>query len=243
MGKRIRAQKVGRGYYPYKVGKKHKKPSARLPSWPELREKKVRGRVLEILHGRNTPLSLVKLLRSKRNVVKWHILAAEGVYTGKKIEIGKGADLSLGNAKILREIPEGIYVYNIERDPMDGGQIARSSGTYAIIGEHDEERGVTKLELPGKRRIEVNSDSMAQIGVAAGTNRQELPMLKAGNVAHKYKARPLKWPRTRAAAMNPVDHPFGGGRGVGRAKTSSRNAPPGAKVGSIAARRGGKKKK
>lgn len=243
MGKKTRGQRGGRGYYPYRVGKKHKRPSGGIPQWSEMQEDTVKGRVIDIVHGRNTPLALVKFLRSRQNTRKRYILAAEGVYSGKTIEMGRGAELKIGNAKILKEIPEGVYVYNIERRPMDGGQIARSSGTYAIIGEHDEERGITKLELPGKKRIEVNSNCMAQIGVAAGTNRQDLPLLKAGAMAHKYKARSRKWPRTSATAMNAVDHPFGGGDSVGRPKTSPRNAPPGAKVGSIAAKKGGKKKR
>lgn len=242
MGKKTRGQRAGRPSSPYRVGKKHTKPTGRIPRWPELWEKPLEGRIVEIIHGRNTPLALVKILRSKNEVAKRYMIAAEGLYSGKTIEIGKNATLSIGNSKILREIPEGVYVYNIEQTPMDGGEIARTSGTYAIIGKHDEQREITKLELPGKRRIEVNWNSMAQIGVVAGTHRQELPMLKAGNVAEKYKTRPGIWPRTSATAMNAVDHPFGGGDSVGRPKTSSRNAPPGAKVGSISPKRSGKKK-
>lgn len=242
MGKRTRGQRIARAEHPDKVGKKHKRPSARIPDWPKIQEEPVRGRVIEIVHGRNTPLALVKFLRDRKTAVKKYMLAAEGIYSGKKIEIGKGAALDVGNIKILKEIPEGVYVFNIEKIPMDGGEIARSSGTYAIIGEHDKEREITKLELPGKRRVEVNFNSMAQIGVAAGTNRQDLPLLKAGDTAHKYKSRSAKWPRTSATAMNAVDHPFGGGDSVGRSKTSSRNAPPGAKVGSISAKKSGKRK-
>lgn len=242
MGKRTRGQRTGRGYYPFKVGKKHKLPSARIPNWPEMREGPIRGRVLKILPGRNSPLALVKLLRSKSKAIKRYMLSPEGLHTERRIEMGKNAELKVGNVKHLKDIPEGVYIYNIERHPMDGGQIARSSGTYAIINEHDEEQRLTKLELPGRRRIQLDFNCRAQIGVAAGTNRRDLPLLKAGNAARKHKVRSGIWPRTSATAMNAVDHPFGGGDSVGRGKTVSRNAPPGQKVGSIAAKRSGKKK-
>lgn len=81
----------------------------------------------------------------------------------------------------------------------------------------------------------------ATIGIVAGGGRIDKPLLKAGNAYHKYKAKRNCWPRVRGVAMNPVDHPHGGGnhQHVGHPTTVSRHAPPGQKVGLIAARRTG----
>jgi len=82
----------------------------------------------------------------------------------------------------------------------------------------------------------------ATIGVIAGGGRLEKPLLKAGAAYWKWSAKSYWWPRVRGLAMNPVSHPHGGGRHVGRPTTVSRNAPPGRKVGHIAARRTGRRK-
>jgi len=80
------------------------------------------------------------------------------------------------------------------------------------------------------------------VGIVAGGGRIDKPMLKAGRNYHKYKAKRKSWPRVRGVAMNPVDHPFGGGnhQHIGKPSTVSRYAPPGRKVGLIAARRTGR---
>jgi large subunit ribosomal protein L8e len=80
------------------------------------------------------------------------------------------------------------------------------------------------------------------VGLIAGGGRVEKPLLKAGRAYFKYRAKRNKWPRVRGVAMNPVDHPHGGGnhQHIGHASTTSRNDPPGKKVGLIAARRTGR---
>jgi large subunit ribosomal protein L8e len=80
------------------------------------------------------------------------------------------------------------------------------------------------------------------VGVVAGGGRIDKPLLKAGNAHHKYKAKRNNWPKVRGVAMNPVDHPHGGGnhQHVGHPTTVPRDAPPGKKVGLIAARRTGR---
>ena len=96
----------------------------------------------------------------------------------------------------------------------------------------------------------LHSGSRAVVGIVAGGGRIEKPVLKAGNSFHKYKVKRNSWPKVRGSAMNPVEHPHGGGnhQHVGHPTTQPRNAPPGQKCGLIAARRtgiikGGKDKK
>jgi len=81
------------------------------------------------------------------------------------------------------------------------------------------------------------------VGMVAGGGRTEKPMLKAGRAYHKYRAKRNAWPRVRGVAMNPVEHPHGGGnhQHIGHASTVKRLAPPGQKVGLVAARRTGRK--
>ena len=88
----------------------------------------------------------------------------------------------------------------------------------------------------------VNADSRAMVGIVAGGSRTDKPLLKAGTAYHKYKPKRNEWPKVRGVAMNPVEHPHGGGnhQHIGHASTSNRGAVPGAKAGMIAARRTGR---
>uniref|UniRef100_A0A8C4QML5 Large ribosomal subunit protein uL2 n=1 Tax=Eptatretus burgeri TaxID=7764 RepID=A0A8C4QML5_EPTBU len=88
----------------------------------------------------------------------------------------------------------------------------------------------------------ISSANRAIVGVVAGGGRIDKPLLKAGRAYHKYKAKRNCWPRVRGVAMNPVEHPFGGGnhQHIGKPSTIRRDAPPGRKVGLIAARRTGR---
>merc|ERR1711964_153932 len=88
----------------------------------------------------------------------------------------------------------------------------------------------------------VPSVNRAMVGIVAGGGRPDKPMLKAGRAYHKFKAKRNSWPRVRGVAMNPVEHPHGGGnhQHVGHPTTVSRGAPPGQKCGLIAARRTGR---
>lgn len=82
----------------------------------------------------------------------------------------------------------------------------------------------------------------AMVGIVAGGGRMDKPLLKAGRAYHKYKAKRNEWPKVRGVAMNPVEHPHGGGnhQHIGHASTCRRDAPPGQKAGMIAARRTGR---
>ena len=98
------------------------------------------------------------------------------------------------------------------------------------------------MRLPSGSKKTLVSHCRAMIGIVAGGGRIDKPLLKAGAAYHKYKVKRNCWPRVRGVAMNPVEHPFGGGnhQHIGHPSTVSRFAPPGRKVGLIAARRTGR---
>jgi large subunit ribosomal protein L2 len=143
----------------------------------------------------------------------------------------------------LNEIPDGTAIYNIEGIPGDGGKFVRASGTSArVMGKY--KNNVVVL-LPSKKRKEFHPACRATIGIVAGGGRTEKPLLKAGVAFHKMKAKNKKYPIMAGSAQNAVDHPFGNKRTSRKSKARpvGRNAPPGRKVGMIAARRTGRKKK
>ncbi|MBE8539736.1 50S ribosomal protein L2 [Geoglobus acetivorans] len=234
MGKRIISQNRGKGTPTYRA------PSHRYKA--DVRHLKFTGDVVEakiedVVHdsARNGPLFLVRLPDGRKE----YVLAVEGKGVGDRIQAGEKAGIDLGNVTYLKNIPEGTPICNIEHIPGDGGKFARASGTYAFVVAHEEDRVL--VQLPSGTMKWFNPMCRAMIGVVAGAGRADKPFVKAGKKYHKMKSKAAKWPRVRGVAMNAVDHPFGGGKHqhVGKPKTISRNAPPGRKVGSIAARRTG----
>ncbi len=141
-----------------------------------------------------------------------HFLAAEGMYTGQYIYCGTKAQLNLGNVLPVGKIPEGTLICNVEYRNGDKGEFARASGTFATIIAQSEDGKKTRVKLPSGIRKTIDSKARAMIGIVGGGGRTEKPMLKAGNKFWKFKARGRKcWPNVRGVAMNPVDHPHGGG--------------------------------
>jgi len=109
------------------------------------------------------------------------------------------------------------------------------------------ENGKVYVMMPSKKEKIFNEECRATIGTIAGSGRDEKPIMKAGKMYFIKKAKSKLWPRTSAVKVNAIDHPFGSGRGKNLShgilgKIPKRNAPPGAKVGSIRARRTGKRK-
>jgi len=236
MGRRIQGQRRGRGTSTFRA------PSHRYKS--DLSHKKdesddtVSGTVVDIEHdpARSAPVVAVEFDDGDQRLV----LAPEGVAVGDTIQVGVSAEIKPGNTLPVAEIPEGVPVCNIERQPGDGGKFARASGTSAQIITHD--RHVTAVKLPSGQTKRLNPECRATVGVVAGGGRTEKPFVKAGKKYHKMKSRGTKWPRVRGVAMNAVDHPFGGGgrQHPGQPKSVSRDAPPGRKVGDIASKRTGR---
>merc|ERR1712108_56706 len=106
---------------------------------------------------------------------------------------------------------------------------------------HNKDSGVTRVKLPSGIKKVIPSANRAMVGIVAGGGRIDKPLLKAGRAYHKYKVKRNCWPKVRGVAMNPVEHPFGGGnhQHIGNPSTCRRDASPGSKVGLIAARRTG----
>ena len=153
------------------------------------------------------------------------------------------ATLDVGNVVPLSTLPVGTIVCNVEAKTGDRGKLARCSGNSAAVVSHNLETGKTRLRLPSGAKKIVPSDCRAMIGIVAGGSRNEKPIMKAGVCYHKYKAKRRGWPIVRGVAMNPVDHPHGGGnhQHIGVPTTVSRRRPAGQKVGLIAARRTGRR--
>ena len=176
------------------------------------------------------------------NGENYDYLAPEGLAIGDHINEGVKAALKIGNIKPLSELPEGTPIFNIEQAPGDGGRMVRASGGAGyIVSKND---GEVMVKLPSKAVRKFLSTCRATIGMLAGGGRPEKPLVKAGAGKMKANARGHYYPIVRGVAMNPVDHPHGGCQHhAGKATTVSRNAPPGAKVGHIAARQTGRRKK
>ncbi|NOQ47619.1 MAG: 50S ribosomal protein L2 [Methanococcoides sp.] len=237
MTKRIISQNRGRGSPTYRAPSHKYKAELKHPRVDE--ESTLNGTVIGIEHdpARSAPIAMVAFENGK----KQFIVVPEGISVGENLSCGVSAEVKPGNTLPLAEIPEGIPICNIESKPNDGGQYARSSGVFATLVSRELSKVVVRM--PSGVLKWFHPKCRATIGIVAGGGRVDRPFLKAGKKYHKMKARAAKYPRVSGVAMNVVDHPFGGGnrKHPGKPTTVSRNAPPGRKVGHIAARRTGKK--
>jgi large subunit ribosomal protein L2 len=203
-------------------------------------ETAISGTVQELVHdpGRGTPLGLVRF----ENGEKCYTVVPEGVYAGQQIQIGGKAAVEIGNILPLGKIPEGTMICNIELRPGDGGKITKSSGTYATVVTHTPQG--TIVRLPSGKAKYIDDFCRATIGVVSGAGRPEKPFLKAGQMFHIMRAKGHKYPRTSGRKMVAAVHPYGSSkRSARKVTTTSHGAPPGQKVGLIAARGTGRKKK
>ncbi|MEM0149740.1 MAG: hypothetical protein QXW10_02490 [Candidatus Micrarchaeaceae archaeon] len=233
MGKKLRQQRRGKGSNVYR----------KLPgtfnisvSYPN---KEAVGEVIGLENSTGHTAPLMKLQYDDFSYS--YMIAPEGIKVGDKIYINS-KNFSLGSVMALADIPEGMPIFNIESVPGDGGKYARSAGSSAVLSSHLGNKAT--IVMPSKAEILLSASSRAQLGVAAGGGIAEQQMLKAGKNFYRMHAVNRTWPTLRGVKMNPVDHPFGGKQHhKGKSSMTSRNAPPGRKVGHIAARRVGRKKK
>ncbi|KAK6194489.1 hypothetical protein SNE40_000115 [Patella caerulea] len=241
----IRGQRKGRGsVFTASTRLRKGKPMHRPVDFAE-RNGYIKGVIKEILHdsGRGAPLARVVFRDPRRFCLSSQLfIAAEGMYTGQYIYCGKKANLQIGNILPVGAMPEGTVVCAVEQKPGDRGRLAKASGNYATVVSHNPDTNKSRVKLPSGSKKTVNSNSRAMVGIVAGGGRIDKPMLKAGRAYHKYKAKRNSWPRTRGVAMNPVEHPHGGGnhQHIGKPSTVRRDIPAGRKVGLIAARRTGR---
>ena len=135
-----------------------------------------------------------------------YILAPQRVGPGNTVVAGDKVDVQPGNAMPMRNIPVGTVIHNIEMQVGKGGQIARSAGTYAqLVGK---DSGYALLKLGSGEQRMIRAECMATIGAVSNSDQSNIKIGKAGR-----KRWLGKRPAVRGVAMNPVDHPHGGGEG------------------------------
>ncbi len=236
MGKRILSQRRGKGTPAFKTPSHRFKTDAKYKHF----DKTIKGKVIDLIDdpSKTGIIMLVEWENGERTMY----LAPEGIGIGDELIQGPDAGISIGNVLPLKAIPEGIPIFNVESRPGDGGKLIRSSGAAGYIVSKDEKSAIVRL--PSKNTKQINVNALATVGVVSGGGRPDKPLVKAGNSYYKHKARNKRWPVVRGVAMNPVDHPFGGKEHhSGKPTTTKRTAPPGRKVGHIAARRTGRRKR
>ena len=228
MGKRIVQRARGKGGPPYKS------PSHRFPGKISYNFKK--AEVVDIIHDacRGAPLAKLKTDNDEKLIV-----AAEGLKVGDTLN--RRGEAKIGNVLPLHSIPKGTFIFGMETFPGSGPRLCLSAGTKAFIVSNEDDK--TVIQMPSREFKTFNPNCLATVGMAAGGGMREKPLVKAGQNFYLKHAKNKLWPRTSGVKMNPVDHPFGGRTKPGTPKSVSRSAPPGAKVGSLAARRSGKRKK
>ena len=154
-----------------------------------------------------------------------YILAPGKLKVGQKVMSGPNADLQDGNALPLEKIPVGMFIHNVELKPGKGGQMVRSAGTGAQLVGFD--GGMAQVKLPSGEIRKVQQTCMATLGVVGNSDHENILYGKAGR---------MRWlgvrPQTRGMAMNPIDHPMGGGEG--RSKSGGGRQHPRSPWGQLA---------
>jgi len=135
---------------------------------------------------------------------KRYILAPQGLRVGAEVVSGEGADIAPGNSLPLVRIPTGTVVHNVELIPGQGGKLGRSAGTAIQVVA--KEGPMVSLRLPSSEVRMVRGECRATVGTISNAEHQNVKIGKAGRNRHKGKR-----PQSRGVAMNPVDHPHGGG--------------------------------
>jgi large subunit ribosomal protein L2 len=137
---------------------------------------------------------------------KRYILAPQGLQVGMTVSSGDSVDPEVGNSLQLKHMPLGTVIHNIEMQPGQGGKLARSAGSSAQLTNKEDKYAILKMPSGEIRRVLINC--YATVGVVSNSDHQLQSMGKAGR--NRWKG--IK-PRNRGVAMNPVDHPMGGGEG------------------------------
>jgi large subunit ribosomal protein L2 len=160
--------------------------------------------------NRSAYIALVKYEDNERK----YIICPQGIKIGDKIESGKKIEIKIGNTLELQDIPPGTSIHNVELIPGNGGKLARSAGSSITLSGLDGDYAIIKLSSGETRKI--RSNCSGTIGVVSNPDQKNVKIGKAGR--NRWKG---KRPQTRGVAMNPVDHPHGGGEG----KTSGGRSP------------------
>ena len=221
MGKRLITQRRARGNSLYRSPSHRHVADIRLPAMAE-----GVATVKDLIQapGRTCPLAVLDI-DGKTN----YQLAVEGTKVGQKLIIG-GHDVVAGNITLLSKIPEGTPLHNVEARPGDGGKYIKTAGSSGTVVSRGDK---VMVLMPSGVNKEFSPDCRAVIGVVAGGGRGDKPLAKAGKNVLTLRSRSKAPFKTKGVAMNPVDHPHGGGSHahVGGPNCQKRTASPGQKVG------------
>ena len=143
-----------------------------------------------------------------------YIICPQGLKKGDTVESGKNIEIKIGNCLELRDIPPGTVLHNVELIPGNGAKLARSAGSSVTLSGFDDEYAILKLSSGETRKTSFKC--LATIGSVSNSDQKNIKIGKAGR--NRWRG---KRPQTRGVAMNPVDHPHGGGEG----KTSGGRSP------------------
>jgi len=242
MGKRLIVQRRGKGASVYRAHSFKFPGRAKHPTLDEAQRTQTEtGTIIDFIRSaaHTTPLAQVKYADGEPILM----LACEGMKVGDVVSTGSQASVQPGNTLALTLIPEGTLIYNIESMPGDGGKFVRASGTFARVLSKTPDGILVKL--PSKKQRLFSENCRATVGILAGGGRTDKPILKAGIAYFAHKKKNRMYPIVAASAMNAVNHPYGNKRTSRKSKKRpvARNTPPGRKVGMIAARRTGQRKK
>ncbi|NCO11542.1 50S ribosomal protein L2 [Candidatus Pacearchaeota archaeon CG_4_9_14_0_2_um_filter_39_13] len=232
MGKRIIQQARGKGSFTYRVRKKAFMFRVGYPMHEG------EAKIEKIFHSaaHSAPLSKARI-----GTEVFYGLAFNGALEGQNFVIG-GDEIKEGNVVTLQNAPVGTRIFNIERNPGDGGKMIRAAGSSAVVNKKYDYNKVGVM-MPNKKEVILDGKCRVSIGVIAGDGVKQKPFIKAGRKFFKMKARGKLYPRVSALSTNAIDHPFGSGRGKRvKSKIAKRNAPPGRKVGHIRPRRTGRRR-
>ena len=175
----------------------------RIVEFKTLEGKKAVVKAIEYDPVRSARLALLEIEGGK----KVYIVAPQKIKTGKTLEFGSGAEIRTGNRLPLSNIPVGTVIYNIELVLGKGAQLARSAGTSAQLVAR--EGNFAHIKLPSGEIRLVDQRCHASIGAVSNPDHSNIKIGKAGRVRHMGRR-----PKVRGKAMNPVDHPHGGGEGA-----------------------------
>jgi len=230
MGKSLVQQARGRG------GPTYRAPSFNYAGEVKYPAQNLTGKVVDIIHcpGHSAPLLSVLYENNETGL----LIAPEGIKIGDVISMAGEAEL--GNTLMLRDIPEGSLIFNIESHPGDGGKFVRASGVFGKVLMKFPNKVL--ILMPSRKQKDFFPTCRATIGTVAGGGRVEKPFMRAGTKYYKMKQRNKYWPKTSGTSQNAVDHPFGGKRSSrkGRPTVAPRFAPAGRKVGKLRPRKTGR---
>lgn len=242
MGKRLITQRRGRGTSTYRS---HSFRFAGKSSYNFYKkDSEMNGEIIDLIHSKGHSAPLIK--------VRWEngrdalIPSFHGAVVGGSVSINQKENVEEtvkeGSAYMLKNIPDGTNIYNIEITPGDSGRLVKTGGSFGTVVT--QVKNMTKIVLPSKKEKLLNNKCRAFVGNIAGAGRLEKPFLKAGNKFFQMKKKNKLYPRVSGVAMSAYDHPHGGTRSLrkGRPTQAPKNAPPGRKVGMIRPSHSGRNK-